>query len=558
MIVIFCMPLSGHLNVLMRLMKQYGHWSKFTLIVPSYPNLRLNPVTHAELTNICTVIEINDPNELKETDPILWTMPRILNNIDRCLASIRQLAPIEMIIYDFFCLEGYICAKLCQIKSICSIPAFYDTYDQSYLENKLKLIQHSIDQLNSKLGSMVIDSAEFEMVSDGLLLYGDTNLVWSFKNIPRDLTQRKGVKLIYANGFSESFDRDINLNRVKKIYVSLGTVVMNNLWENEPKVRQFILEFFGMICNLFGNNPNYLVYISSQGKSLMSTIPNNFILQDHFNQIELLKTVDLFITHGGNNSLIESIYCRIPMIVIPFFGDQHQVADLVHAQQYGISFGLNGADRIDTHKPKDRVLDPLKFKAAVDDILTSSQYINNIKQISTHSPDLSCLLLNKIPFSNGDLLYGSNDDRAYYVSTFDDPTDFVIRKYQPFSSIMKNNTILPRIVDIYHDSILNDSWYTDELVSSNVEYRYLLEKYKTFLADEGCLNPAASFDVLCCLGLEFFISQGHRIHFVFHTFDPKINYVTNKELAFISQQHPEWIGRSVFFYRLSNNTIIPM
>ena len=52
-------------------------------------------------------------------------------------------------------------------------------------------------------------------------------------------------------------------------------------------------------------------------------LTDNMWGQQSVDQIQVLPAVDLFITHGGNNSLTEAFYFGKPMIVMPLFGDQH-------------------------------------------------------------------------------------------------------------------------------------------------------------------------------------------------------------------------------------------
>jgi UDP:flavonoid glycosyltransferase YjiC (YdhE family) len=47
-------------------------------------------------------------------------------------------------------------------------------------------------------------------------------------------------------------------------------------------------------------------------------------------QIQVLSTVDLFLTHGGNNIFTETLYFGKPIIVLPLFGDQHIIAQRIH------------------------------------------------------------------------------------------------------------------------------------------------------------------------------------------------------------------------------------
>ena len=51
---------------------------------------------------------------------------------------------------------------------------------------------------------------------------------------------------------------------------------------------------------------------------------------------QIIPIVDLFITHGGNNSISESFYFGKPMIVLPLYGDQYDNAQRIQDKGFGI------------------------------------------------------------------------------------------------------------------------------------------------------------------------------------------------------------------------------
>jgi UDP:flavonoid glycosyltransferase YjiC (YdhE family) len=51
--------------------------------------------------------------------------------------------------------------------------------------------------------------------------------------------------------------------------------------------------------------------------------------------LEVLKHADLFITHGGMNSVNEAIYYGVPMLVMPFINDQPENAEQVERLKLG-------------------------------------------------------------------------------------------------------------------------------------------------------------------------------------------------------------------------------
>src|SRR2546423_1983193 len=51
-------------------------------------------------------------------------------------------------------------------------------------------------------------------------------------------------------------------------------------------------------------------------------VPKNVIVKNHMPQLEILQKADLFITHAGMNSINESLYYGVPMILIPQMYEQ--------------------------------------------------------------------------------------------------------------------------------------------------------------------------------------------------------------------------------------------
>jgi MGT family glycosyltransferase len=71
-------------------------------------------------------------------------------------------------------------------------------------------------------------------------------------------------------------------------------------------------------------------------KESLGTPPANFVVASHVPQLEVLPRVAAFVTHGGMNSVSESLYCGVPVVVIPQMGEQAVVGRRVEQLGAGL------------------------------------------------------------------------------------------------------------------------------------------------------------------------------------------------------------------------------
>ena len=116
-----------------------------------------------------------------------------------------------------------------------------------------------------------------------------------------------------------------------RLYISLGTV-----YNNKP-------EFYHACFNAFGNTDWQVIL--SLGNQLdpaaLPAVPENFVTASHIPQLEILPQTDIFISHGGMNSTMESLYFGVPLIVIPHINEQKITAQRI--QELGLGIALDEA-----------------------------------------------------------------------------------------------------------------------------------------------------------------------------------------------------------------------
>lgn len=97
----------------------------------------------------------------------------------------------------------------------------------------------------------------------------------------------------------------------KLIYVSMGSMGCAHT------------ELMKRLINILSKSPNRFIFsLGPYEEELKPLLPENIWGKKFVPQIQVIEMVDLVITHGGNNTVLESLYFGKPIIVCPLFGDQ--------------------------------------------------------------------------------------------------------------------------------------------------------------------------------------------------------------------------------------------
>jgi MGT family glycosyltransferase len=110
-----------------------------------------------------------------------------------------------------------------------------------------------------------------------------------------------------------------------RIYVSLGT-----LRNDRPEFYQTCLPAF--------DSGEWQVVMSVGNKidiGALGPLPENFAVMRSAPQLELLPNVDAFVSHGGLNSTMESLYFGVPLVLIPSIKEQHLTARRIQGMGLG-------------------------------------------------------------------------------------------------------------------------------------------------------------------------------------------------------------------------------
>ena len=117
----------------------------------------------------------------------------------------------------------------------------------------------------------------------------------------------------------------------KLIYISMGTV--NN--DMMPFYKKCLSAFESTDYEVVMSVGN-LVSVDGFG-----TIPGNISVQPFVDQIAVLEKADVFVSHAGMNSVSESLYFGVPLVMLPQTSEQKGVAERVFELGAGIKSDEN-------------------------------------------------------------------------------------------------------------------------------------------------------------------------------------------------------------------------
>lgn len=143
----------------------------------------------------------------------------------------------------------------------------------------------------------------------------------------------------------------------KLIYISMGTVNNDMMPLYKTCITTLADTEYQVIISV-GN----LVSIKEFGK-----LPENISVYEHVDQIAVLQVADIFLSHCGMNSVNESLYFGVPLLMLPQTAEQGGVAERVHQLGAGIKL---------------KKTDGASIIYAINKLLSVNSYKDNAQKIS--------------------------------------------------------------------------------------------------------------------------------------------------------------------------------
>lgn len=281
---------------------------------------------------------------------------------EKVCAELKEFQP-DCIISDSLCFWGKLFAKKLGIPYICSTTTFaFNRHTAKLMKRSIKEVVSMIigmPRINKKLDLLRSHGYEVENFISIIQNDNETDtIVYTSKNFQPMVETFSDKYSFVGPSIRKTSEASKERNSRKLVYISLGTVLNQNKNFYQNCMKAFADSDFDVLMSV-GEKTE----IDSLG-----LIPDHFTVQNKVDQMAILQKTDVFITHCGMNSVNESLYYGVPMILFPLHSEQRAVADRV--EELGAGLKLKGI------KPK-------HLAKAVADVLANGSYLENAQMLST-------------------------------------------------------------------------------------------------------------------------------------------------------------------------------
>lgn len=366
-IVFFCIPAHGHTNPTLGVVKELisrGHQVWYY----SYNSMKEKIESTGATFISCDDYDMEQKLAPKDSTRIGKDMAfstKILVDTtlaldDKVCKDMEQLKP-DCIVADSMAIWGkFIAMKL-------GIPFVSSTTTFAFNQHSAKIMKQGIGDLFKMIFSMPKIGKEMKRLQDkGYpvnnvldIIQNDDNTNTIVYTSPefQPCSDTFSDKYSFVGPSIRPVTGSIEKTKDKLIYISMGTVNNNMMPLYKKCIASFANTDYQVIMSV-GN----LVSINEFGE-----LPKNISVHQSVDQMAVLEKADVFISHCGMNSVNESLYFGVPLVMLPQTAEQGGVAERVQQLNAGIKL---------------KQINKTSILEATNKILSDNSYKENCNKIS--------------------------------------------------------------------------------------------------------------------------------------------------------------------------------
>lgn len=366
-IVFFCIPAHGHTNPTLGVVRELvsrGHQVWYYSYHMMREKIEATGATFIPCDDYDMEQKLSPKDAVRVGKDLAFSTEILVDTTlaldDKVCAEMQQLKP-DCIVADSMALWGKAVALKLGIPFVSSTTTF------AFNQYSAKVMKQSIGSLFNMLFSMPKLSKQIKRLQrKGYPVKSVLDIIQNDNNT-HTVVYTSPEFQPFSETFSDKYafvgpsirpatDR-IEKTRDKLIYISMGTV--NN--DMMPLYKQ-------CLCALADTDYQVIMSVGNLvSMEEFGELPENISVFSHVDQIAVLQQADAFVSHCGMNSVSESLYFGIPLVMLPQTAEQSGVAERVYQLGAGIKLDQSDAASIIN---------------AVKNILADSAYKQNAAEIS--------------------------------------------------------------------------------------------------------------------------------------------------------------------------------
>jgi MGT family glycosyltransferase len=244
---------------------------------------------------------------------------------------------VDVILYDRMFLPANLLSRILHLPAVILNPSYavnaHSGAEQIMPLAKRQAFAEFFASLSKDL-TRLCDAYQLPHYDFQALMQADLNIVFlprAFQPGGETFDERfvfVGPSLQEHRHYSGDFPLD-RLGKRPQLYISLGTA-----FNNQPA-------FYRQCFDAFAQSEWQVVLAFGQqiDPAELKNPPANFIVAPHVPQLEILPRSDVFVSHGGMNSTMESLSFGVPLVVVPQMEEQAMTARRV--QELGLGLALD-------------------------------------------------------------------------------------------------------------------------------------------------------------------------------------------------------------------------
>ena len=364
-IAFFCIPAHGHTNPTLEVVKELihqGHEVKYY----SYECMKEKIISTGADYISCDRYDFKQKLTAADGkrigEDMSFAIEVLVNSTlamdDALLEQIKQWKP-DCIVADSMALWGKLIAKKLNIPFVSSTTTFAFNKDSAKvmkgsLRDFFKVILQMI-KAKRHIKRLQENGYDIKSVFDIIQNDNNTNTIVYTSSEFQPYSETFSDKFAFVGPSIRTATEDVEKKRDKLIYISMGTVNNDMMLFYKNCISALADTDYQVIMSV-GN----IVSVEKFGK-----LPEKISVFSHVDQIAVLKQADVFLSHCGMNSVSESLYFGVPLVMLPQTSEQKGVAERV--------FQLGAGIKLDK---------TLYVLSAINEIFEDNTYKQNASKIS--------------------------------------------------------------------------------------------------------------------------------------------------------------------------------